>query len=199
MPPSFVSFQGITLPANDPIPVESKQPLLLHIGSDKPHKRSYEAVEFMLEYVRQASRELRPTIIGPLTRKTELLLQGHPANRVKRTLTGQELARLIGESRALVFNSEREGFGLPPVEAYALGTPAVFAQTDVMSEVLAAMPGGYPQGSYEGFAAALDRALELDTAALAGLRETVLERYDWERVACETVKAYRKVAATAKE
>ncbi len=195
MPPAFVSHQGITLPTEDPVPVADKKPILLHIGSNKPHKRSYEAVQFMLEYARTRGDDLQLTILGPLTRDAELLLRGRAANRIKRTLSGQELARLIRESRALVFNSEREGFGLPPVEAFALGTPAVYAQTDVMIEVLGDAPGSYGQGSYEGFARALDHALSLDTDDLAAIRTTVLTRYNWDAVARETAKAYRQVAA----
>jgi glycosyltransferase involved in cell wall biosynthesis len=195
MPPSFVSHQGITLPLGDPVPVDKKRPILLHIGSNKPHKRSYEAVEFMLEYARTSDLDLQLTILGPLTREAELLLQKRAANRIKRTLSGHELARLIRESRALVFNSEREGFGLPPVEAYALGTPAVYARTDVMVEVLGNTPGAYPQGDYAGFAAALDQALSLTTESLADVRGEILTRYNWDAVARQTVKAYRQVAA----
>lgn len=193
MPPAFVSHQGITLPADSTVPVADKKPMLLHIGSNKPHKRSYEAVQFMLEYARTRSPDLQLTILGPLTREAELLLRGRAANRIKRTLSGQELARLMRESRALVFNSEREGFGLPPVEAFALGTPAVYARTDVMVEVLGDAPGAYAQGSYEGFARALDHALALDTSDLARIRGEILARYNWDAVARETVKAYRQV------
>lgn len=195
MPPSFISYQGITLPLADPIPVEDKRPVLLHIGSNKPHKRSFEAIEFMLEYARSSPLDLRLTILGTLTREAELLLQKSSANRIKRTLSGHELARMLGQSRALVFNSEREGFGLPPVEAYALGTPAVFARTDVMVEVLGSTPGAYSPRSYEGFSQAMDSVLALDTGDLSRIRQSILDQYSWDAVARETVKAYRQVAA----
>ncbi len=195
MPPSFVSYQGITLPLNQPIPVEDKKQYLIHIGSSKPHKRSHEAVEFMLEYTETSDAELQLLILGPLTRSTELLLRKSTANRIKRTLSGDELARMIGQSRALVFNSEREGFGLPPVEAYALGTPAVFARTGVMVEVLGDTPGAYEPGDYTDFARALDNALSLDDDTLLGHRESILRQYNWDAVAQETLKAYRQVAA----
>lgn len=103
---------------------------------------------------------------------------------------------MIRESRVLVFNSEREGFGLPPVEAYALGTPAVYARTDVMLEVLGNTPGAYPQGDYAGFARALDQALSLSTESLAELSGETLTQYNWSAVARQTVRAYRQVAAT---
>ncbi|MDH3606282.1 MAG: glycosyltransferase [Acidimicrobiia bacterium] len=195
MPPSFVSYQGITLPLNDSIAVEDKKPYLIHIGSNKPHKRSHQAVEFMLRYVAHTDENLQLLILGPLTRSTEMLLQNNPANRIKRTLSVQELSRMIGQSRALVFNSDREGFGLPPVEAYALGTPAVFARTGVMVEVLGDTPGAYEANDYDDFARALDNALALGTDELAAHRQHILDLYDWDAVARETLKAYRQVAS----
>ena len=195
MPPSFVSYQGITLPLGEPIPVERKKLMLLHIGSDKPHKRSHEAIEFMLEYADNSGEDFQLIILGPLTRKAELLLQKTSASRIKRTLSGHELARVISESRALVFNSEREGFGLPPVEAYVLGTPAAYARTGVMVEVLGDAPGAYTPRDYDDFARAMDRILTLNSASLWKIREKLVEQYNWRGVARQTVKAYRLVAA----
>jgi len=56
------------------------------------------------------------------------------------TLTGRvgddELAALLSGARALVFPSDDEGFGLPPVEALACGTPVVVFDLPVLREVL---------------------------------------------------------------
>ena len=55
-------------------------------------------------------------------------------------LTGEiddeELAALYTGARALVFPSDDEGFGLPPVEALACGTPVVASDVPVLREVL---------------------------------------------------------------
>jgi len=56
------------------------------------------------------------------------------------TLTGHvsddELAAIYSGARALVFPSDDEGFGLPPVEALACGTPVVASDLPVLREVL---------------------------------------------------------------
>jgi glycosyltransferase involved in cell wall biosynthesis len=55
-------------------------------------------------------------------------------------LTGQvsddELAAILSGARALVFGSDDEGFGLPPVEALACGTPVVCTDIPALREVL---------------------------------------------------------------
>jgi glycosyltransferase involved in cell wall biosynthesis len=51
-------------------------------------------------------------------------------------VTDDELAALYSGARALVFPSDDEGFGLPPVEALACGTPVVAADVPALREVL---------------------------------------------------------------
>lgn len=57
------------------------------------------------------------------------------------TLTGQvsddELAALYSGAHALVFPSDDEGFGLPPLEALACGTPVAACDVPALREVLA--------------------------------------------------------------
>ena len=71
------------------------------------------------------------------------------------TLTGHvsddDLAAIYSGARALVFPSDDEGFGLPPVEALACGTPVVTSDIPVLREVLG------------------DRATFVDAADLEGL------------------------------
>ncbi len=56
------------------------------------------------------------------------------------TITGavddEELAAIYSGARALVFPSDDEGFGLPPVEALACGTPVVACDVPALREVL---------------------------------------------------------------
>jgi glycosyltransferase involved in cell wall biosynthesis len=51
-------------------------------------------------------------------------------------LTDDELAAIYSGAHALVFPSDDEGFGLPPVEALACGTPVVACDVPAVREVL---------------------------------------------------------------
>jgi glycosyltransferase involved in cell wall biosynthesis len=74
------------------------------------------------------------------------------------TLTGrvddEELAALYSGARALVFPSDDEGFGLPPVEALACGTPVVVFDVPVLREVLGDRATFVPTGDMDGLLAA---------------------------------------------
>ena len=78
------------------------------------------------------------------------------------TLTGRvsddELAAIYSGARALVFPSDDEGFGLPPVEALACGTPVVTTDIPVFREVLGDRATFVDAGDLEGLLAAAQAA-----------------------------------------
>jgi glycosyltransferase involved in cell wall biosynthesis len=85
--------------------------------------------------------------IAPLTRANRsmpLVLVGPTAQWARElpgvTLTGavsdDELAAIYTGAHALVFPSDDEGFGLPPVEALACGTPVAACDVPALREVL---------------------------------------------------------------
>lgn len=73
-------------------------------------------------------------------------------------LTGQvpdeHLAAIYSGARALVFPSDDEGFGLPPVEALACGTPVVVSDIPVLREVLGDRATFVESGDFESLLAA---------------------------------------------
>lgn len=78
------------------------------------------------------------------------------------TLTGalcdDELAAIYSGAHALVFPSDHEGFGLPPVEALACGTPVVASDVPVLREVLHGRAVLGPVNDLEGLIAAAEAA-----------------------------------------
>jgi glycosyltransferase involved in cell wall biosynthesis len=59
-------------------------------------------------------------------------------NRVKTlgTIPQEDLICLMSGAQALVFPSLYEGFGLPPVEAMAVGTPVICSNTSSLPEIV---------------------------------------------------------------
>jgi alpha-1,3-rhamnosyl/mannosyltransferase len=78
------------------------------------------------------------------------------------TLTGavsdDELAAIYTGAHALVFPSEDEGFGLPPVEALACGTPVAASDVPALREVLEDRATFCPVGDLDGLIAAAEAA-----------------------------------------
>src|SRR5262245_54801147 len=105
----------------------------------------------------------------------------------------EHLAMLMSAARVFAFPSRSEGFGLPPLEAMACGTPVVCTTGGALGEVVGDAALTSPPGDVTTFAAQLVRALDDEP-----LRETLRQRglaraatFTWTRTAEATVQAYR--------
>jgi glycosyltransferase involved in cell wall biosynthesis len=88
---------------------------------------------------------------------------GHWATKLPDViLTGEvtdgQLAAIYTGAHALVFPSDDEGFGLPPVEALACGTPVAACDIPVMREVLDGRASLTPVDDLDGLIAAAEAA-----------------------------------------
>jgi glycosyltransferase involved in cell wall biosynthesis len=108
-----------------------------------------------------------------------------------------DLPALYAAATAFVFPSLYEGFGLPPLEAMAMGTPVVAARTSSLPEVLGEAALFVPPLDVAAWAEALRRIVD-DAALRAELRQRGLAqaaRYSWPRTAAATLAVYREALA----
>ena len=106
-----------------------------------------------------------------------------------------DVPALYAAAVAFVFPSLYEGFGLPPLEAMALGTPVVAARTSSLPEVLGDAALFVPPLDEEAWTEALRRLLD-DAVLRAELQrrgQAQAARYSWERTARATLAVYREV------
>ena len=96
---------------------------------------------------------------------------------------------------AFIFPSRYEGFGLPPLEALACGTPVVGSDAASIPEVVGDAGILLPPDDAEGMADALIQLATDDTfrAELSRRAMAQAARFSWERTARETLAAYREV------
>jgi glycosyltransferase involved in cell wall biosynthesis len=112
-------------------------------------------------------------------------------------VSDDELVWLLGGAACFLYPSWAEGFGFPPLEAMACGTPVVVSDRTSLPEVVADAGLLVDPADVQAMAAALDRVL--GSAALAEtMRTRGLQRarsFTWSRCAAQTVDAYRRVLA----
>ena len=107
----------------------------------------------------------------------------------------ETLPGLLAAAELFCYPSHYEGFGLPPLEAMAAGTPAIAGRYSAAAEVLGDAAWLVDPDDPGGFAEAL-RTLATDTAlrrsfVVAGKAHAA--GYTWERTAATTISAYRSV------
>lgn len=107
----------------------------------------------------------------------------------------EDLVLLYNAAVVFVFPSLGEGFGLPPLEAMACGTPVIAANNSAMPEILDGAGWLVNAHDVRALAAALERVLCDD-----GVRESLIEAghkraaaFSWTKCAEETLQVYRNV------
>jgi glycosyltransferase involved in cell wall biosynthesis len=105
----------------------------------------------------------------------------------------EDLPAVYSAAELFVFPSLAEGFGLPPLEAMACGTPSVVSNSSSLPEVTGAAALHFDPTSLDGFEDCVVRVLtdpELQsTLRAAGLQQA--RRFSWKKAAEETLAVYR--------
>ena len=182
--------EGITLPRQAYVPLAERLPQAVLLGSHLPHKRTAAGLGLVLDDPRCRAELERVVLVGADPggrRETSPIEVEHRPG----PLSSADLAELLARSRLLVFPSRDEGFGLPPIEAYALGTPAVHRRTPAGDEVLADVPGRFDDETPDAFGAAVGEAFALRDDELRQWSEAMWTRFDWPTVAARVVEAIR--------
>ena len=114
--------------------------------------------------------------------------------------TPEDLLLLYNGAAALVYPSLYEGFGLPPLEAMACGTPVLCADVASLPEVVGDAGSLLPPQAVEDWAAAIARVIQDE-----GLRLTLSQRglararqFSWRRAAQQTLAVYREALGQAR-
>jgi glycosyltransferase involved in cell wall biosynthesis len=110
-----------------------------------------------------------------------------------------EMPRLMAGAAALVYPSFYEGFGLPPLEAMAAGTPVIASNASSLPEVLEQAAILVDPTDERAFAEALEGLLTRPQlrARLVTAGRLQASKFTWERCAERTVEAYRRALETA--
>jgi len=110
----------------------------------------------------------------------------------------EDLPTMYSAASVFAFPSLYEGFGLPPLEAMACGTPVVVSKSSSLPEVVGEAGLQVDPQAPDELAAALELLL-LDEPLRADLRRRGLERaatFTWQAAATKLLDVYRRLAAS---
>jgi glycosyltransferase involved in cell wall biosynthesis len=118
------------------------EPFVLYVGNIKPHKNLVRLIDAFSRLRKQGFEHLKLLIIGDEISKHQSLrrevhrLKLHKYVRFFGFVPFETLAALYRLAGLFVFPSLYEGFGLPPLEAMACGTPVVTSNVSSLPEVV---------------------------------------------------------------
>ena len=182
-------------------------PFLLYAGRISPHKNVVRIIEAFSALKAELEKEelfpgLKLIIIGdelskhPDLRRTVVRSRMQNDVRFMGFVPIEVLRIFYDAAKIFVFPSLYEGFGLPPLEAMAHGTPVVTSNTSSLPEVVGnAAVLVNPENVFE-IMRALHRVL-LDQALRDKLKERGYEqakRFSWDASARQILRVYHEVA-----
>lgn len=177
-----------------------ERPYFLCVGTAEPGKRAVDAVR-ALAGMKEAGPAPGLVLVGNPGPLSKALQREAARLGVEELLSfpgyvgDADLAALYTGAVALIFPSLYEGFGLPPLEAMACGTPVISTRTPAMSEWLASaaifVPLRDPGAIAREMAGLLDSAASRTELSAAGREHAA--RFSWRRAAAETAALYHEV------
>lgn len=177
--PPQVIVAGIGFERPEPAPIEARRGIVV-LASPFPHKRTALAAEWLARWQRASQFAEEMNWVGGLP--TGLTLPNFPNWRRQERLGETDYRRLIASSRVLVFFTEYEGFGMPPVEAALAGACPVFSAIPATREVMGECGYSFENSDYESFRVAMNSALGVPREQVAVWAEQLLARHNWDLV-----------------
>lgn len=162
-----------------------KENYVIHLASREPHKRTAHLIRWWHQ-AEMCGREL-PTLhlIGSVPPEVMPLLANSHSIVRRAFLSEPALQAVYLEASALILPSEIEGFGLPALEAYYLGTPVCFVMGTSVEEILAAATskGGFNLDDPKSLFAAVDQVLSMSPQEVRECGLKLRHAYAAEKVA----------------
>lgn len=181
---------------------EHTKPFLLYVGTRHPYKN----FDGMLRaYARAKILRNHFSIVcfggGPLNKREKDLIASVGLEQGSVLHIGGDDATLAGlytSASALVYPSFYEGFGIPPLEAMALGCPVVCSNTSSIPEVVGDAAELFSPSDATDIATAIERVVSSQdhaTNLVSKGRERV-KKFSWEKCARDTMAVYEMVLET---
>jgi glycosyltransferase involved in cell wall biosynthesis len=107
-------------------------------------------------------------------------------------VSDEELISLYSKAAAFVFPSLYEGFGIPVLEAFAAGCPAILANTSSLPEIGGNAALYFDPYSIEDMRSAIEKVIISPTlqSDLINKGKEQVKKYSWEDCAKKTAKVY---------
>ncbi len=183
-----VIYHGVDHDAFRPSGVE-REPFLLYPAKAWPHKNHARLLE-AFSLLRLDRPQLRLVLTGGGTEE----LGGAPGVEARGVVPREELVGLYQRAACLVFPSLYEGFGAPPLEAMASGTPVAASRAASIAEVCGDAAVLFDASNVEAIAAGISQALESSSnLAARGLDRAA--RFTWREAAERHEAVYRALGA----
>lgn len=175
--------------------VQIKENFVVHLASSEPHKRTAHLIRWWHQAEAMGKDLPMLHLIGTVPTEVEALLASSNSIVKRPFLEEAALQAAYRAAKALVLPSEIEGFGLPALEAYYLGTPVCFVRGTSVEEILhvATDQGGFSLDDPNSLFSALDEVLAMTPDEVRNCGLKLRETYAADKVAARMIAVFDEV------
>ena len=181
-----------------PQPVEPpKKNYVIHLASNEPHKRTAHLVRWWHEAESQGRELPMLHLIGTVPAEVSSLLASSRSMVKRPFLEESALQSAYQSALALILPSEIEGFGLPALEAYYLGTPVCFVKGTSVEEILGVttQAGGFSLDDPDSLFRSLEQVMAMKPEEVRQHGLKLRDTYASEKVYGKMAEIFRAMAA----
>jgi glycosyltransferase involved in cell wall biosynthesis len=167
----------------------------IHLASREPHKRTAHLLRWWHDAEQEGRRMPALHLVGTVPDEVKPLLASSRSILQRPFLDDGLLQEAYRGAHALILPSEIEGFGLPALEAYYLGTPVCYVKGTSVEEILAPATnkGGFNLDDPASLFAAMDEVVAMSPEEVRQCGLILRDTYASEKVAARILSAFREV------
>ena len=184
-----------------PLPKIKKKKIILTVGTIEPRKNLTKLIQAYLDLPQAIRKKYQLIIVGGSGwNNSEIYNLAQKSSQIKfiGRVKDEKLVRLYNEATVFAYPSLYEGFGLPPLEAMASGTPVLISNISSIPEVTGEAAILVNPKSVDSIKKGLLKILKdpklQKKLKKAGLKQA--KKFSWEKCARETLAVYDKVYKT---
>jgi len=178
----------------------AKENFVMHLASCEPHKRTAHLIRWWLDAEARGQRLPTLHLIGSVPPEVMPLLASAKSIVKRPFLEESALQDAYHKASALILPSEIEGFGLPALEAYYLGTPVCFVEGTSVEEILsvATHKGGFNLHDPQSLFNALNEVMSMTVDEVRSCGLMLRDTYAADKIAERMIEVFEEVRGKGK-
>jgi glycosyltransferase involved in cell wall biosynthesis len=180
--------------------INHRKPFILYVGTRRYGYKNYELLLRAYSSSKLLQNEVSIICFGggkATAREKSLIASLNLPPDCVQFMGGDDriLAGLYTSAKAFVYPSLYEGFGIPPLEAMAIGCPVVCSNTSSIPEVVGNAAELFDPYSESDMRAAIEKTVfsQLHAASLVARGRDRIKIFSWEKCSKDTMAVYEKI------